>query len=196
MAFIRLVTFVAVLMVWGSTCAQPQSSEKNDDRKKQALAHKTEVLLPDVWLRDRENREIRFPTFFEERIVIVNFVFTTCSTVCPVLSATLQALEKQLQGQLGKEIVLVSISVDPLNDTPEKLQAYAKKLNAGPHWYWLTGRAADVSQVLRAFGIPSGGRPEDHPPVILAGSPHNGKWLRWVGIPPIQSIVDALDVLY
>ncbi len=179
---------LAATTVW----AQPPENSKN--QPKISSAHQTHLVLPNIIVVDSQNNEHRLLDLFQNQIAIVNFVFTSCTTICPVLSATMQSIEKQLQDQLGKGVILISISVDPARDTPDKLRIYAEKLDAGQHWYWLTGRPPEINQLLKAFGIPVG-RPEDHPPIILAGNANSDHWLRWVGIPPPETIVEAIDVL-
>lgn len=157
-------------------------------------AYQTQLTLPDVSIIDSHQREHQLRALLRDRIAVVNFVFTSCATVCPALNGTMQALQRQLQERLGKEVILVSVSVDPARDTPEKLNAHAAKLGAGADWYWLTGKTAEMNQLLKAFGIPTG-RPEDHPPVILIGKENTGQWLRWVGIPAPETLTGAVTAL-
>lgn len=156
-------------------------------------AHETRISLPDVIVRDSHNQAQRLSVLMQDRIAIVNFVFTDCTTVCPLLNTTMQQLQKQLQEKLGKTVVLISISVDPINDTPAKLLDHASKMGAGSHWHWLTGRPSDINRLLRAFGIPVGGRREDHPPVILIGHEPTQRWFRWVGIPSPEILINTVD---
>lgn len=158
-------------------------------------AHETIVRLPEVRLRDSQDHELQLSTLLRGRIVVLDFVFTSCRTVCPAISAILRASESQFRDRLGKDVILVSISVDPEHDTPETLRAYANKIGAGPHWHWLTGSTADIDRTLRAFGVPTGGRPEDHPPIVLVGNADAGRWLRWVGLPEPWTLIAAADSL-
>lgn len=158
-------------------------------------AHETRVGLLDARLRDSQDREHLLSALLRDQVVVLNFVFTSCRTVCSPVSAILRAGEKQLADRLGKDVIFVSISVDPERDTPRTLLAYAEKLGAGPHWYWLTGSLADINRTLRAFGVPIGGRPEDHPPIVLVGNANAGRWLRWVGLPDPLALVEAVDSL-
>ena len=183
-----------ILIVLVATTVWAQSSENSINQTKAGNAHQTSLVLPNIIVLDSQNHEHRLLDLLQDQIAIVNFVFTSCTTICPVLSATMQAIEKQLQDQLGKGVILVSISVDPARDTPDKLRTYAKKLGTGQHWYWLTGRPSEVNQLLKAFGIPVG-RPEDHPPIILAGNANADNWLRWVGIPSTETIIEAINEL-
>lgn len=184
--------FILITLIATAALAQPLENSKN--KTIASAAHQTHLVLPNIMVRDSQNHEHRLLDLLTDQIAIVNFVFTSCTTICPVLSATMQAIEKQFQGQLGKGVILVSISVDPTRDTPEKLRIYAERLGAGQHWYWLTGRPSEINQLLKAFGIPIG-RPEDHPPVILAGNANSDNWLRWVGIPSPETIIETIDVL-
>lgn len=153
--------------------------------------HETKITIPEVTLHDSEGREQELPRLMQDRVVILNFIFTSCTTICPTLSAIMREAEQQLSNRLGKDLILVSISVDPVNDSPARLRAYGEKIGAGPNWYLLTGRAADVERALRAFGVPTGGRPENHPPTFLVGNTITGQWLRWVGVTTPEDLTDA-----
>lgn len=158
--------------------------------------HETRLALPGITLRDSENNPRMLDELIGDRIAILNFMFTSCSTICPMSAAILRETQQRLSPRLGEEVILVSISVDPLNDTPEKLRAYAVGMGAGPHWHWLTGTPGEIGQVLRAFGIPAGGSPESHPPVILVGiGGQSSRWWRWVGMVSPDALVDAVDTI-
>lgn len=157
--------------------------------------HETRIMLPDVELRDRFGHEQHLTSLLQDRVAIVNFVFADCTAICPLLNATMQQLQKQLQEELGKTVILISISVDPVNDTPEKLLDHANRIGAGEHWHWLTGRPSDINRLLKDFGVSAGGRREDHPPVILVGHHSTQRWLRWVGMPPTETLIDAVSKL-
>jgi protein SCO1/2 len=157
--------------------------------------HETEITVPKVTLLDSEGRQQELPRLMHDRVVILNFVFTSCSTICPMLSAIMRNTEERLSDRLGKEVILISISVDPANDTPERLRAYAKKTGAGSNWHWLTGNPIDIDHALKAFGVPIGGRPENHPPTILVGNTLTGRWFRWVGMTTPESLLDSVDAI-
>jgi protein SCO1 len=185
---------VFIFITWVATAVVAQPPHNSISQTKTGAAHKTYLDLPNIFVQDSRNREYRLLDLLQDHIAVVNFIFTSCTTICPVLSATMQNIEKQLQDQLGKNVILITISVDPTRDTSEKLRVHAEKLGAGPHWHWLTGRPPEVNRLLKAFGIPSG-RPEDHPPIMLAGNVNANNWLRWVGIPSPEAIIEAVNVL-
>ena len=143
----------------------------------------TTVQLPTVALVDQESHPQRLDRLLEGRTVVIDFVFTSCKTSCSILSAIMAQVEKDVREHLGDELILVSLTVDPAHDTPGQLKDYAGRFATTAHWYWLTGTVADVKQALRAFNVPVFGKPEEHPPIMMAGNVQTGEWKRWVGIP-------------
>jgi protein SCO1/2 len=127
-----------------------------------------------------------------DRIVVVDFIYTTCTTVCPVLSAVLMQVQDELGDRLGTEVMLVSISVDPQRDTPARLKDYAGKLHARDGWTWLTGDKLEVDEVLKDFGAYTPNF-EDHPAMVLVGDGTTGKWSRFLGFPGANHIVDKIN---
>ncbi len=108
---------------------------------------------PDVELLDQSGRHVHFYSdLVAGHTVAVNFIFTTCTTICPVMSANFVKLEKLLGKRLGADILLISISVDPVNDTPARLKEFAAKFGATPGWTLLTGNNRDVERLLRSLG--------------------------------------------
>jgi protein SCO1/2 len=129
-----------------------------------------------------------------DRIVVMDFVYTTCTTVCPVLSALFSQVQNRLGDDLGEDVVLVSLTVDPVRDTPQRLKAYAAKHRAGPEWRWLTGPKTTVEDVLIGVGAYSVNF-EDHPSMVLVGDVHTGQWHRLFGFPSPDRILELVDDL-
>lgn len=158
-------------------------------------ASATQVQIPNVNLLDAKGQPFRFErSTFGDRVVVIDFVYTTCTTICPVLTATMAAVQRRLAEDLGDKVTLVSVSVDPVHDTPARLNEYANTFKAGEDWHWLTGPKSQVNSVLRAFGLTTGA-PADHPPVILVGVPAQNRWLRWVGIPATEAVVQEAKAM-
>jgi protein SCO1/2 len=87
------------------------------------------------------------------KVLAVTFVFTTCSSSCPILTAKLAEIGRTLGSDFGARYAFVAISVDPLNDTPERLRRYAAAFDAdGPGWYFLTGPPGEIADVVRRYG--------------------------------------------
>jgi cytochrome oxidase Cu insertion factor (SCO1/SenC/PrrC family) len=98
----------------------------------------------------------------------------------------------KLGDRVGDDVVMVSVSVDPLRDTPARMKNYASKLGAGDGWVWLTGQKQDITDVLEAFGAYTPNF-EDHPSMILVGDGTSGKWARFLGFPAADQIIRKVD---
>jgi len=123
--------------------------------------------------------------------VVVSFIFTTCTTICPMLSTIVSRVQANLGDRAGREVSLVSISVDPGRDTPARLKAYGTRHKSGPGWTWLTGERGTVEQVLRGMGAYTSSF-ADHPPMVLVGDGAGG-WTRLNGFPSQAAIVAQVD---
>ena len=158
-------------------------------------AKTTEVDLLDLALVDQHGNELKFVTdVIGDRIVIMDFIYTTCTTVCPVISAVFGQVQGKLGEQLGDEVLLVSVSVDPVRDTPQRLKAYAASHNAKPGWIWLTGDKRSMDKVLDGLGAYSPNF-EDHPAMVLVGDGRSGQWSRFFGFPNPDRLVEQVNTL-
>ena len=129
-----------------------------------------------------------------DRIVAIDFVYTSCTTICPVLSALFAQVQDELGPRLGKEVWLVSMSIDPTRDTPKRMSAEAEKFGAGPGWLWLTGPKNDVDRVLAGLDAYTPAF-EDHASMILIGDAKRGVWRRLFGFVSPEDIVAVIDEL-
>lgn len=142
----------------------------------------------DTTLVDQDGRQVHLRRdVIGDRIVVVDFVYTTCTTVCPLASAMFAELQKQLGDQLGREVELVTITVDPVRDTPPRLKAYAEKFQARAGWTWLTGQTVAVNDVLKGMGAYAADFTQ-HPLMVLVGDGADGAWTRFSGTPDPQRL--------
>lgn len=136
--------------------------------------------VPDVTLVDQEERPVRLRELLSgDEPVMLNFIFTTCQAICPVMSRIFAGVGREL-GVEDAEVRLVSISIDPEQDTPGRLRDYAARFRAGPGWRFLTGRVQDVEAVERAFDAFRGDKMNHEPLTLLRRSP-GGPWVRFDG---------------
>lgn len=153
------------------------------------------VTLADEPLLDQDGRAVRLADdVVGDRIVVVDFIFTTCTTVCPILSAKLARLQARLGDRLEREVRLVSVTIDPARDTPVRLKAFAARFGARPGWTWLTGEVAAVERVLKGLGGYSA-RPSNHAPLVLVGDGRTGRWSRFNGYPDPAVLEAHIDEL-
>ncbi|WP_211462939.1 SCO family protein [Collimonas silvisoli] len=127
------------------------------------------------------------------RPVILTFIYTTCTSICPMISQTLS----QLQSDLGSErdkVHMMSISIDPEQDTPARLTEYAKKYGAGPEWQHYTGTVAASVATQRAFDVYRGDKMKHNPVMLLRAAPGR-PWLRIDGFATVAELLGAYHEL-
>lgn len=142
---------------------------------------KAQVRFADVQLLDQNGMPVRLEKdLVGDKLVVMGFIYTRCTTVCPVVSSIMGKVQQQLGGRVGEEVQLVSISVDPQRDDPQRLLSYSRTFQKGPGWSWLTGTPYAVNETLKGLGSLS---PDlgQHPPLILVGDGHSGHWTRYYG---------------
>jgi protein SCO1/2 len=127
------------------------------------------------------------------RPVLLNFIFTTCSSICPLMSRTLEEFQRKL-GSEAARVHLVSISIDPEQDTPARLTEYARKFHAGPEWQYYTGTVAASLATQRAFDVYRGEK-MSHTAVTLLRSAPGKPWLRIEGFVSPDELVDDYQKL-
>jgi protein SCO1 len=133
--------------------------------------------IPDVVLVDADARPVRLRELLaSDDPVMLNFIFTTCSTICPVMVKVFSDVPSRL-GAEAKDLRMISISIDPENDTPAQLKSYAKNFGEGLRWRFLTGRLEDIKNVQRAFDSYRGDK-MGHEPLTLMRHARGKSWVR------------------
>jgi len=138
--------------------------------------------IPDLIITDQNGRRLHFYSdLVAGKVVAINFIFTTCTAICPLLSATFRRLQQELGDHAGRDVWLISVSVDPGVDTPERLHDFAEKFKAGPGWTFVTGEKNDIDSILQALGVGVANK-NDHTPLVLIGNDATGVWTRTHGL--------------
>jgi cytochrome oxidase Cu insertion factor (SCO1/SenC/PrrC family) len=150
------------------------------------------LRIPDVTVYNQNGRRLNFYTdLVKGKTVAINFIFTTCTTICPPLTATFRRVQQQLGELQGHNVELISISVDPTIDTPERLYDFAAKFKAGPGWTFVTGDKAEIDSLLRALGAAVSNK-NDHTPVVLVGNDATSYWTRSYGLSAPTALVKVI----
>ncbi len=107
----------------------------------------------------------------------MNFVFTTCTTVCPPMGAIFGKLQRDLGERASRDVHLISVSVDPVVDTPERLKAWRQRFGTDLGWTMVTGEKTEVDKLLKSLEVFT---PDfaDHSPTVLVGNARTGSWKR------------------
>lgn len=130
---------------------------------------------------DQNGAKVRLKDLLQtDKPVVLDFIFGTCTTICPILSAGYVNLQQKL-GPDHQTVRLVSISIDPEHDTPKVLKAYLKRYRAKQGWDFLTGSREDIDKVMTAFGAYIQNK-MSHYPLTLIRSPQDDAWIRIFGL--------------
>ncbi|MFP3939606.1 MAG: SCO family protein [Acidobacteriota bacterium] len=153
------------------------------------------LKVPDVEVVTQDGEKVHFYSdLVEDRVVAMNFVFTTCTTVCPPMGAIFGRLEQRLGERAGRDVHLISVSVDPSTDTPERLRDWAAKFGRTPGWTLVTGDKTTVNSLLKSLQVFTPDF-EDHAPTVLLGNDTRGEWTRAYGLASPDRLAELLDGL-
>ena len=169
------------------------SSAANAAPSEQREGRVDELHIPDTTVYDQEGRKLRFYTdLVKGKTVAINFIFTTCTTICPPLTATFRQVQKNLGARVGRDIGLISVTVDPAVDIPERMKSFAAKFHAEAGWTFVTGEQGNIEALLTALGAYVPNR-IDHTPMILVGSEAASYWTRANGLAPATKLAKIIS---
>ncbi|MFJ3451643.1 SCO family protein [Pseudomonas sichuanensis] len=155
-----------------------------------------QAWFTDTVLKDQNGRELRFYSdVLKDKVVMLNVIFTHCNDACPLITRKLREVREAMGPELAGQVTFVSVSSDPLNDTPQVLKAFAEKQGVdGPNWLFLTGDKASVDLVLGRLGqfLPS---PEQHSTQLIAGDVAGKRWSKIRPDAPPAAIAQRMQLL-
>jgi len=190
------VLVVAAGCLWACTTAagaedSMATAEPHHHAEVQTVRTLVAYSVPDLTLVRDDGRSVSLRRELDDGPpVILDFIYTTCTTVCPMSSRTLVQVQRLL-GADGTRIHLASISIDPEQDTPERLAAYARQFHAGPQWRQYTGSLEASLEAQRSFGV-YGGDKMGHNPVTLLRVAPGRDWVRFDGFVTADELVREL----
>jgi protein SCO1 len=141
--------------------------------------------------QNRERMRL-YQDILKDRVVIINAFHTSCASTIPLINRNLQKISKAFANNLGKELFIVSITVDSINDTPEKLKEYAKNYGAKPGWLFLSGEKDNVDQALKKFGLYVENI-ESHSTVLIMGNGRTGLWKKAYGLAKAEELIPIVE---
>ena len=139
--------------------------------------------FPDLPLVSHEGKTLRFfSDLIKDKVVAINFIYTSCPDSCALETARLREVQKILGDRVGRDVFIYSISIDPEHDTPAVLKRYADKFEVGPGWLFLTGKESDITLIRKKFGLysdaPEGEKLEEHSLNHIIGNQKTGQWVK------------------
>ena len=157
--------------------------------------HDAKTWFTDTPLQDQNGETLRFYSdALQNRIVLLNVIFTSCNDACPLITQKLKEV-RELLGDKAQDITFISLTSDPLRDTPAVLKAYTLKQGSDdPHWLFLTGDKAQMDLVLSRIGqiVPT---PEQHSTQLIVGDVANKRWSKIRPDAPAAAIAQRLQLL-
>jgi protein SCO1 len=152
-----------------------------------------ERYFSDVELMDQDGQKLRFYSdVLKNKIVVINTFFTTCTNICPPMNRNFEKMQDALGDRLGKDVFLVSISVDPETDTPTRLKEYGRRFHARPGWMFLTGKKENVDWALYKLGQYVETK-DGHTNIFIIGNEPKGLWKKAFGLAKADELIRILD---
>lgn len=134
--------------------------------------------FPNLPVVTQDGKTLRFyDDLIKGKIVVISFIFTSCKDICPITTARLAQVEEKLGESMGRDVFIYSITVDPENDSPDRLKKYAEAFHTGPGWTFLTGKMADIRAINGKLGERMSSLTE-HRNEIVIGNDVTGEWTR------------------
>ena len=157
-----------------------------------AVKRQPNVRIPDVGVIDSAGRPQRLAQSMDTpEALLVNFVFTTCSTICSTQTAVLAEFQRRLLAD-GRRARFVTVTIDPDNDTPERLAAFARQFDIQQDWSFFTGEFSDLVKIQQAFDVYRGSK-ASHPPVVMLKRPNESSWVRIEGMAAPTDLLAVFD---
>jgi len=167
--YLLLATILLVLGA-GRAPAAPKGSPWNEN------------FFPNVELIDQDGKKMKFyDDMLKDKVVMINFIFTTCQDACPLETAKLRQVQERLGDRVGRDVFMYSISITPEHDTPEVLKEYSESFHVGPGWKFMTGKAADIEMLRKKLGLEDDEKREageGHGMSMIVGNEKTGVWMK------------------
>ena len=192
----RSIVVVAIIVFGGSL---PVAAQTNNSAKPEQAAPQTAAETPahkyftDVVLLNQNGERMRlYSDLLQGKVVIIDSFFATCQGSCLPMNRNLEKVQEALGDHIGKDVYIISISVDPTVDTPASLKEYAKKLHARPGWYFLTGDKQNVDFALNKLGQYVNDK-QDHLNIFIIGNERTGLWKKAFGLARSDELVKVVE---
>jgi protein SCO1 len=189
----RLLRIAILLCLVTTIHAAGQDQQLSEDSRvspgrKVSLADR-EFTIPDLLLLDQDGKRTRLYTdLLKDKTVVLSFFYTDCFYVCTRQGELFSSLQKRLGPVLGKDVFLLSVTMNPQTDTPKKLKSWGRKYGRQSGWTLVTGQASEVETLLRLFTGESVGPREVHAGLVYIGDDRTGRWLFIDDLTPAAEI--------
>lgn len=191
MATRRIFSFIIIISLFALALFFSGKEVEAETQGKYKRSLET-YMIPEVTLVNQNGVRVKLGTLLNSRkVAMVDFIYTTCPTICPVLSAVFFNFQNKI-GADSNHVQLVSITIDPENDTPEKLKDYLKRYNAKPGWECLTGSKDEIGKASRALDAYTSDKMSTLPLILLYSSADN-RWVRISGLIGTSALITEYE---
>jgi protein SCO1/2 len=185
-----LLTLTLMSVVVNAAAQTPVAKASQQPAAEQSPAQK---YFTDVVLTNQNGEKVRFYSdLLKGKVVIINSFFGTCQGSCLPMNRNLAKVQEALGNRVGKDVYIISISVDPMMDTPERLKEYAAKLNARPGWYFLTGDKQNVEFALKKLGAYVDDK-QNHLNILYIGNEPAGLWKKAFALAQTEDLIKVVE---
>jgi len=134
--------------------------------------------FPNLPVITQDGKTLKFyDDVIKGKMVVISFIYTNCPDICPLTTARISQVQDALGDMVGRDIFLVSLTVDPERDTPQRLKEFSQAFDAGPGWLFLTGTPEDMKRINASLGDKNRSL-DDHRNEIVLGNDATGEWMR------------------
>ena len=179
------INLLTALFCVGAACSIAYSTLM-DKHEQRGATHKQSDKFSNIVLYTQHGRPVRFyDDLVKGKTVIINLMFTGCGETCPANTAEMARINELLGPRMGRDIIMLSLSIDPVADTPQRLKQYWEVFGAKPGWLFLTGKPAEIDRLRRELGAYDldpliDADPTQHAGFITVG---NDRTNRWTALP-------------
>lgn len=188
----RVRVIASVVILASAISASSQSSNSSSARRDTARAAARNYFT-DMELINQDGKKMRFYTdLLQGKVVIIDAFFTSCTGACPVMNRNMEKIQEWLGDRMGRDVHMISMSVDPITDTPNKLSEYSKRFHARPGWYFITGTKENMDFALQKLGQYVDAR-EDHTNIFIVGNERTGLWKKAFGLAKPEDLIKVVE---
>jgi cytochrome oxidase Cu insertion factor (SCO1/SenC/PrrC family) len=194
-SFCSRVAVTAVILGLASALHANSAGDAQSDRGF-ASEQKARAYFTNLELITQDGVRLRFyDDVLKDKVVVINFIYTNCQGACPLMTRNLTLVRDMLDGAVGEDIHFVSISLDPLRDTPAAMKKFAQVHNADQDgWLFLTGRPDNVNMVTKRLGTYTDDL-EAHSTTLLAANVRTAHWTKIPPTVPTNGVAERLQLL-
>src|ERR1044072_6874637 len=192
--FILFILLAAAYNCLAQTLAAPPPPHDHSHMSKTPEASSpAQKYFTDVELTNQDGKKVRFYSdVLKGKRIVVNAFFTTCTSECPPMNRNMERIQEALGDRVGRDVFLVSITVDPEVDTPARLKDYARKFHAGPGWGFLTGKKENLDWALYKLGQYVETK-DDHTTIFIIGNEPTGLWKKAFGMANVAELIQIVE---